>query len=162
MLISCTNDDRKLLASCVGKKIKIVTAYKHPNVSAYSLILLQFENDRKVILELKSVDIVFKFEVFIVKASERTPIEASYFGQDKFVLNDFLVKEIDVIRRVEWLEGDSGSPRHEADAGLIIRSSNGTEIALEADAFPLTFQFRFSAVGSGGFEKSTKRLIALS
>ena len=132
-------------------------------MSAYSLILLQFDNDWRVILELKSVDIVDKFEVFVVQASERTLTEVSYFGQDEFVLNDFRFKEIDLIRRLEWLEGDAGSPRYEADvdAGLIIRSSNGTEITLEADAFPLTFRFRFSAVGSGRFEESTQQLVAM-
>lgn len=160
MLISCKADDQKLLANCLGKRLEGLIAYKQPSIATYDLILLQFDNGWNLTLQLEAIDIAPKFEVFLIQVSQSKPYDA-LFGYDKFTLGDFQVKEIDIVRRLEWIEGEAFEPTHETDvdAGLFIRSSNGTELKIEADPFPLAFQLEFIAIGSGKLEKSQHQLI---
>ena len=162
MLFSCSDAEKNLLSSCIGKKLNGIIGYKHPGIPAYRQILLQFA-DWAAILELRAISIAPKFEVFVIQVNQSQPV-GGQFGRDELILSDFMIVEIDVMRRVEWIEGEESGSRVEVsvDAGLVLKGSNGIEIEFEADAFPLTFQLRFIAGGSGGGERTSKRFIPIA
>ena len=119
--------------------------------------------DWSVALNLRAVDIASKFEVFVVRVSRLQPVD-DVFGRDELILSDFRIAEIDLIRRGEWIEGTETEPKVEAsvDAGLVLRGSNGVEIEFCADAFPLAFQLRFVAGGSGRNERINQHFVPIA
>jgi hypothetical protein len=161
MLALCSEVEKKLLSNCIGKKLTRIVSYKYSNMPVYSQFSLQF-SEWAITMDLRTVDLAPKFEVFVIQLSNNPHLEWP-FGRDELTLDDFQIEEMEFIRRTESIGNNESGPVYEAsvDAGLVLQSSIGTRIEFEADAFPLTFRFRFVADGSGEEERMERHFVPI-
>lgn len=168
MTASCDSETLKIFSSLVGERLIRVLAKPYPSYSAYSEFVLDFSQGLSITLSLREYEVAQKFEVFVVNASLSNDVNESE-EWDCFKFSDFLVSELFVLRRVEWIDSSSeviqGSVGERAvvqhfecvdsslnlsgddvivDAGVCFMSSRGERLSFHADTFPLVFQFEYS------------------
>lgn len=159
---TCSTDELELLQNCVGKRLQKIVLQKYPDQSVYGRILLYFDDNTVLLVELRSHDIEYKFEVFVIKIRVYDGENDEWpFGSDELVFHNFLISRFNTIRRDELIvQNESGQPKkHEVetirsakllrsepvltDVGLTVVSSRGDVLSWQADDFPLVFQFKY-------------------
>jgi len=134
-------------------------------------------------LSLRGEDVSDKLEVFCFSARRAETLTLSD-RYDDVQFGDFRIDQVRVCRRAEWLDSSEapvdgvgenaqeqryGTPEEAppwtshalVDAGLVFVDKRGSTLQLQADAFPMVIQCRYS-VSSGQVPCGDERDIALS
>ncbi len=166
MSVLCDADSLALFQRMVGMRLLGIRARKYPGYLAYSEVLAAFDGGKVLLIDLREFLVAPKFEVFVINASVGDVPEPSS-EWDAFDFGDFIVAEVNLLRRDEWIElppnsegtwqavdphgvQKVGAGRHSeaVDIGVCLRSSQGAELAIQADTFPLVLQLQYSVASS--------------
>lgn len=134
------------LQRILGKRVRFLLAHRYPLSSSYAKFVLAFDSIEWVQIDLAREQVAKKFEVFKLRARQcLAPAELD--GWDRLDLGEFVVLRIDVLKQEEWIEPTvdianvvvPGAERQTTvvDYGLVVTSTFGAEIIIEADCFPL-------------------------
>lgn len=159
------------LQQLTGVRLIKIAAERYPGYLAYSQIAASFANGLTIRIDLCEKTIDSMFEVFVVRVRNgEYPIDVAEWDQLEFV--DFCVESIFLLRRKEWVQTPSKIPHGLiggnaveqnfgaidtvvdgenaviVDSGLSIVSSQGAEVTLNADTFPLVLQLRYEVASS--------------
>lgn len=169
---TCDDETRTTLDGLIGRRLQRVVAMQHGHVGPYLAVSLAFEDEYWVQPFLTAMSIAWKFEVFVIGARPGTEPKDTT-GWDRLEFNDFVVAEVNILRRDEWIEefdgplpptiGNNPVAQHAApagqgprdknavtvDTGVRLVSTNRAELTLDADSFPMTFHLTYRAGSCG-------------
>ena len=161
----------ELLRRVVGMRLERVAACRYPGYLAYSQVVATFADGVSIRVDLTDETVAPKFEVFVARARAIDP-PSEWIEWDRFELGDFVIANVFVLRRKEWIEkvsevayqpvgqhaveqrfGDIGDGNEECqavivDSGFCFVSTRGAELSLNADTFPLALQLRYEVAPS--------------
>lgn len=174
-MFTCTCDTAtlNLFHDFLGKRLIQAPAQRYSaSYLGYMEVVLTFDSGECYRLSLREETLAPKFEVFIVQAHESPPPKLT--GEwDLLTLGDFVIDRIFILQRKEGIEKPTDrtigetvglnpvvqhfwptSHRDETgmvacvDSGVCLVSTQGAELLVEADTFPLVFQLRYAAIPS--------------
>lgn len=165
MTVSIDHETTLRLLELVGTRLVRVVGRRYPNPLSYDQIYLVAEGGRILLMNVRMHDVSDKLEVPCISARGIASIVDSAQCDD-IRLADFRVDQVLVLRRAEWLdqpehaiatvgnrplEQHSGTPAEAppwlphalVDAGMVLVDYRGSQLVIQADAFPLVMQCHY-------------------
>jgi hypothetical protein len=162
----------KLLCRTVDVRLERVMLRRYGKYCAYSEAIAVFSDKFIIKIDLREESFAPKAETFVVQVRE-AELPEKFAEWDCFELSDFIVANIFVLRRAEWIERLEAPILHQTvgrvineqkfgsiddavgksnvavvDSGVCFISRDGAELYFDADTFPLVFQFRYIVASS--------------
>jgi hypothetical protein len=168
---TCDSTTMELLRRVVGMRLEKVAARRYPGYLAYGEVVATFTDGLSIRIDLTDEIVAPKFEVCVARARPVEP-PSELTEWDRIELGDFVVASVFVLRREEWIERSSKTTHQPVgqhgveqrfgaiddeneerqvvivDSGFCFLSTQGAELSLDADTFPLVLQLRYEVTPS--------------